>query len=180
MEKGGELLAPGEPLQPVQFIDVRDVAEWVIRMAEKSDVGVYNALGPGNSMSMCEMLGGIRGLFGTPMKLTWVSIPWIGSQDIVDPEAANWDIWRFSRDDAIKSDKAIAKGLIYRPLSVTARDTLEWYKSQPAEDQLAIATGFKVDDISTLKAHTVVTLWTEIMQREKEILGRWRAHQARF
>jgi 2'-hydroxyisoflavone reductase len=180
IEKGGEILAPGDPLQPVQFIDVRDVAEWVIRMAEKGETGIYNALGPGNSMSMCEMLGGIRGLFGNPMKLTWVSIPWIGDQDIVDSEAAAWAIWRFSRDDACKSDRAIAKGLSYRPLSATAFDTLKWYKSESVVDQQGIATGFKVDDLSTLKAHAIVTPWTEIIEHEKEILARWRVHQARL
>jgi len=180
LERGGEVLAPGDPLQPVQFIDVRDVAEWAIRMVERGETGVYNSLGPGNSMSMCEMLGAIRGLFATPMKLTWVSIPWIAAQDIVDPEAARWNIWRFSRDDACKSDRAIAKGLTYRPLSFTAKDTLEWYRSQPAVSKQGIATGFKIDDMATLKSHTLVSPWTEVLQREREILARWHVHQSRL
>jgi len=169
LEKGGEVLAPGDPLQPVQFIDVRDVAEWVIAMAERAEAGTYNALGPGRSMSVCEMLGGIRSLFGVPMKLTWVSIPWIGNQDIVDAEAAEWSIWRFSRDDACRSDRAVSKGLRYRPLSLTAKDTLDWFKNQAPARQLIVQTGKEGG-----------TPLSEVMQREKEILGRWRIHQSRI
>jgi 2'-hydroxyisoflavone reductase len=180
IEKGGEILAPGDPLQPVQFIDVRDVAEWVIRMAEKKETGIYNAIGPGRSMSMCEMLGGIRSLFGTAMKLTWVSIPWIAGQDIVDAEATEWECWRFSRDDDYKSDKAISKGLTYRPLVVTAKDTLQWYKDQPSASQLGIATRFKVTDLATIRFEPVIVPWPEVMRKEQEILARWRIHQNRL
>jgi hypothetical protein len=147
-------------------------------MAEQTETGVYNVLGPGGSMGLCEMLGAIRGLFGTPMKLTWVSIPWVGAQDIVDPEAASWSIWRFSRDLKIRSDKALAKGLTYRPLSVTARDALDWYKSQPPAERAGFSTGLKVDDLSALRVHTVITPWKDILDRESEILARWRAHQS--
>lgn len=179
LERGGEVLAPGDPLQPVQFIDVRDVAEWVIRMVERGETGPFNTLGPGQSMGLCEMLGGIRGAFGTPMRLNWVSIPWISHQDIVDPDSMTWTIWRFSRDDAIVSDKACARGLTYRPLHTTASDTLTWYKSLPPERQSTVFTGWGNKRWSEPDTRGIYVPWDEILQREKEIIGRWHAHQAR-
>src|SRR5205807_6801887 len=47
IDRGGEVLAPGDPGDPVQFIDARDLAEWTIRMAEnRENAGIYNATGP--------------------------------------------------------------------------------------------------------------------------------------
>ncbi len=64
MEQGGEVLVPGNnPIAPVQFIDVRDLAEWTIRMVENAETGVYNVVGPAMPMSMCEMLGAVRSIF---------------------------------------------------------------------------------------------------------------------
>jgi 2'-hydroxyisoflavone reductase len=177
LEKGGDVLAPGDPLQQVQFIDVRDVAKWVIGMAERGETGVYNALGPATSMSMGEMLGGIRSLFSVPMKLTWVSIPWIGRQDIIDDEALSWSIWRFSRDDAINSDKSYASGLVCRPLHTTSIDTLAWYQGLRAELQSGVQTGWMIGEGGAARA--AITPWSEIMAREEAILTRWRAHTAR-
>jgi 2'-hydroxyisoflavone reductase len=49
IDRGGEVLAPGDPKDPVQFIDARDLAEWTIRMVEKRATGIYNATGPGDA-----------------------------------------------------------------------------------------------------------------------------------
>ena len=46
LARGGEVLAPGDGADPVQFIDARDLAEWTIRMAESPTAGVFNATGP--------------------------------------------------------------------------------------------------------------------------------------
>lgn len=178
LERGGEILSPGNPLQPVQFVDVRDVAEWIVRMAESGETGTYNALGPDYLMSMCEMLGGIRGIFSSPSRLNWVAIPWIRGQDIVSSELLDWDIWRFCTEDAISSAKACAKGLVFRPLSTTATDVLNWYKAQPAEERSVAFTRFKKDDSGAWKKIDVS--WTEVEQREREVITRWRAHIIRM
>src|SRR3954468_9683164 len=59
IDRAGEVLAPGEPKDPVQFIDARDLAEWTIRMAENRETGVYNATGPEKELGVGDMLGGI-------------------------------------------------------------------------------------------------------------------------
>ena len=56
IDRGGEVLAPGDPKDPVQFIDARDLAEWTIRMVEKGETGIYNATGPANELGIGEML----------------------------------------------------------------------------------------------------------------------------
>ena len=58
--RGGEVLAPGDGKDPVQIIDARDLAEWIIRLAEQNVTGMYNATGPKSPLTMGEMVGGIR------------------------------------------------------------------------------------------------------------------------
>src|SRR5256885_14222420 len=60
IDRGGEVLAPGNSNDPVQFIDARDLAEWTIRMVENGEAGIYNATGPGRPIGIGEMLDGIK------------------------------------------------------------------------------------------------------------------------
>src|SRR5687768_14927574 len=73
IERGGEVLAPGDGHDPVQIIDARDLAEWVIRMAENNTTGVFNATGPKSELTMGDMLGGIRAVLpgSHDVKVTW-------------------------------------------------------------------------------------------------------------
>ncbi len=72
IDRGGEVLAPGDPSDPVQFIDARDLAEWTIRMAEQGTTGVYNATGPATPLTVGGMLEGIKTALGSKAKFTWV------------------------------------------------------------------------------------------------------------
>ena len=74
IDKGGDVLAHGNGSDPVQIIDVRDLAEWMIRVAENRTLGVFNATGPEKPMTMAEMLYGIRGVTTAGAQITWV--PW--------------------------------------------------------------------------------------------------------
>src|SRR5438105_13040572 len=60
IDRGGEVLAPGNPNDPVQFIDARDLAEWTIRMAENHETGIYNATGPAKPLGIGGMLDGLK------------------------------------------------------------------------------------------------------------------------
>src|SRR5246127_5517153 len=73
IDRGGEVLAPGDPSDPVQFIDARDLAEWTIRMAEKKETGIYNATGPANKLGIGEMLDGINRANHSKANFTWVN-----------------------------------------------------------------------------------------------------------
>jgi 2'-hydroxyisoflavone reductase len=71
--RGGEVLAPGLPNDPVQFIDARDLAEWTIRMVENRETGIYNATGPTQPLTIGKMLDGIKEALNAKAKFVWVS-----------------------------------------------------------------------------------------------------------
>jgi 2'-hydroxyisoflavone reductase len=131
MEKGGEILAAGDPLCQVDIIDVRDMAEWVVRMTESGTVGVFNASGPAMPLGWAELLGAIRGQFSTPLTLRWVPTAWLHEQGVTSV----WNYFLFWSGESdfghLTNSKAIAHGLTFRPLDVTIGDTLAWYKRQP-------------------------------------------------
>ena len=71
--RGGEVLAPGRPDRFIQFIDVRDLAEWTVKMAEQKATGVYNAHGMPNTYSMKNVLDECRAASESDASLTWTS-----------------------------------------------------------------------------------------------------------
>src|SRR4029450_1510888 len=73
IDRGGEVMAPGKPSDPVQFIDARDLAEWTIRMADNRETGIYNATGPAKPIGMGGMLDGIKAALKSSANFTWVS-----------------------------------------------------------------------------------------------------------
>jgi 2'-hydroxyisoflavone reductase len=134
--RGGEVMAPGDPTTLVRFIDARDVSEWCIRMLEQGDVGVYNAVGPESHLSTAEMLYGIRGAVGNRISFTWVSAEFLAEHDV--RPWSDMPAWLPPSPDtmgygSISRAKAISKGLTFRPLAVTARETLDWWKRLPEE-----------------------------------------------
>jgi 2'-hydroxyisoflavone reductase len=144
IDRGGEVLAPGNPSDPVQFIDARDLAEWTIRMAEQGATGTYNATGPAEQLSIGGMLDGIKSALKSDAKFTWVPA------DVLEKEkVAPWSdmpVWlpAGGEDGGISTvsiKAALAKGLTFRPLAVTARDTLAWFKAQPRERQQELRAG---------------------------------------
>jgi 2'-hydroxyisoflavone reductase len=69
-------------LAPIQFVDARDLAEWVLNMVEATETGIYNAVGPAMSMGMSELLGAVRSMFTVPMRLTSVPSRWLHEQSV--------------------------------------------------------------------------------------------------
>jgi 2'-hydroxyisoflavone reductase len=138
LARGGEVLAPGTGHDPVQFIDARDLAEWTIRVAEQRTFGAFNATGPAGRMSVAEMIGGIRAAFDgtTPTTVTWVPVEFLEQQRIrgwldlpvwVPPTPANAGF------SAVSVQRALDSGLTFRPLAVTARETLDWFRGLPSQ-----------------------------------------------
>lgn len=159
MARGGEVLAPGTPADPVQFIDARDLAEWIIRMVEQGAVGTYNATGPKDSLSIGDMLKGIGKAIPSDANLTWVDADFLRSQNV--RAWSDMPVWippvggtaGFAK---INIQKALAKGLTFRPVPDTAKATLDWFKTQPAERQAKLRSGLTPE-------------------REKEVLAAWHA-----
>jgi 2'-hydroxyisoflavone reductase len=135
IDRGGEVMAPGKPGDPVQFIDARDLAEWTIRMAENRETGIYNATGPAKSLEIGQMLDEIKDALHSRATFTWLPADFLRQQKV---EAwSDMPVW--AGDELglarTKIDRALSKGLTFRPLVVTARDTLAWFKSLPQERQ---------------------------------------------
>jgi 2'-hydroxyisoflavone reductase len=136
LDRGGDVLAPGDGADPVQLVDARDLAEWTVRMAEARVPGAFNAMGPAFELTMADMLCGVRAATTSGARLHWVPeafleqqkvSPW-GDMPVWIPGAG--DTAGFSRR---KNAKAVAAGLTFRPLAETALDTLAWWRTLPAD-----------------------------------------------
>lgn len=157
LAQGGDVAAPGDGSDPIQYIDSRDLGEWTIRMAEQRAFGIYNGVGPDFELTMEEMLHGIRATNTAGAKLHWISTafleekqitPW-GDMPVWIP--AQGDSAGFHRNDISAS---LAKGLTFRPLATTAFDTLAWFKALPAERQAKLGAGLTAErEKALLAAH---------------------------
>jgi 2'-hydroxyisoflavone reductase len=144
LDRGDEVLAPGTPDDPVQFIDARDLAEWTIRMVENRETAIYNATGPAKKLGIGEMLNSIKEANKSNATLTWVNADFLEQQKV-----APWSdmpVWIPPRGEEaggnqISNQRALAKGLTFRPLAETARDTLAWFKTLPQDRQLHLKAG---------------------------------------
>ena len=132
--RGGETLAPDQPGHPVQFIDVRDLAAWMIRLTEGRVTGTLNATGPADTLTLGTLLDACRTETGSDARFTWVSEAFLTEQNVVPyTEMPLWvpsEEAGFGRFDLTR---AKASGLTYRPLAETIRDTLAWDRTLPAE-----------------------------------------------
>jgi 2'-hydroxyisoflavone reductase len=154
VDRGGEVLAPGSPDDPVQFIDARDLAEWTIRMVENRETGIYNATGPAKPLGVGGMLDGIKSALKSNARFTWVTEDFLTQQKV---EAwSDMPVWTGKESGVARTkiDRALSKGLTFRPLAETARDTLAWFKSLPQDRQSKMRAGLSPE-------------------REAEVLAAW-------
>ena len=157
IERGGEVLAPGDGTDPVQVIDVRDVSEWVIRLCEQEDTGVFNAVGPRTPRSFAEFLHGIKAATTSECTFTWVDTDFLLEHDV--RPYREMPVWRPARDEwagfaRFDITPEVERGLTFRPLAVTTMETLEWYHHQPEEVQAELRAG-----ISAEREADVLALW---------------------
>jgi 2'-hydroxyisoflavone reductase len=134
---GGRVLAPRAPDQPVQLIDARDLADWIIRMVEAAATGVYNATGPAGPLTFGRMLERTTAATGGHAELVWIDEDRLAEAG-VEPwgELPLWlDLDRhpdFRGFLAVDIGRATGAGLSFRPLEETASDTLAWVRERPA------------------------------------------------
>ncbi|HVT40152.1 MAG TPA: NAD-dependent epimerase/dehydratase family protein [Gemmatimonadaceae bacterium] len=132
LARGGEVLAPGKHDDPSQFIDVRDLAEFMIRLIEEKRSGIYNVAGPRSAITMPEFLASARDALKADVQFTWVDdYEFLAEHKIHD--AIPWAMLRGNDFGmmSVKSDRAVGHGLSFRPLAATVRDTLAWWPSVP-------------------------------------------------
>lgn len=166
--RGGEVLAPGTPNDSTQYVDARDIAEWTVRMAEQRATGIYNVLGPAAPLTMGSFLAGIKEGVGGDAAFTWVPAEFLRAHDVngwinmpvwVPPEGPAKGL--LTRSNA----RALAKGLTFRPLPVTARDTLNWHTTRPAEEQARVATAVRAG-ITAAREAEVLAAWARTQTKK--------------
>jgi 2'-hydroxyisoflavone reductase len=159
VDRGGEVLAPGTPDDPTQFIDVRGVTQWMVRCLEEGVTGVYNATAPNPPLTMAQMLYGMRAVTDSAVRFTWLDARFLAEYGVRGfTELPLWfpatgPTAGFFR---MNGDRAQASGLTIRPLAETASDVLLWWKAQPAERRARLGAAISAE-------------------RETELLAAWHA-----
>ena len=155
LARGGEVLAPGDGTDPVQFIDARDLAEWTIRMAETRTTGVFNGDGPARTLSVKSMLKTVGEAVHSDARLVWAPTKFLDAENV--QAWSDLPVWVPGQGDTAgfarrSVARALAAGLTYRPLAVTAADTLAWFRAQPADRQAKLRAGLAPDREAALIA----------------------------
>lgn len=156
-DRGGEILAPGSAQDPTQFIDVRDLAAFLLATIENGHVGIYNADGEPGALTMGAVLRESQRASGKKSTLTWVPADFLEAQKVSawgDMPAwipARGEYAGFGRTSV---SKARAAGLTYRPLRDTVRDTLAWWRKLPEERRAKPKAG-----LAAAREAEVLTAW---------------------
>lgn len=161
--KGGEMIVPGKPTDPIQVVDVRDLADFVILCAEQNITGAYNVTGPKPPLTMKAYVEGIiKGVAPAGTTATWVDPEFLQSNN-VEP-GGRFPLWIPPEGEAAgfhqrDVSKAVKAGLKFRPIDDTAKATMEWYKTVPEDIQKRITPAM-------------------LDAQEAELLAAWKKKQA--
>jgi 2'-hydroxyisoflavone reductase len=162
LAQGGEVLAPGDGSTPVQYIDGRDLGAWIIRAIEDRAVGTMNALGPAQRVTIKGVLDECNRALGGKAQLTWVDGGFLDQRGV-----SGWGdlpMWIDNKGEwagfgTLSNARAVKAGLAFRPIGDTARDTLAWLDTVPADERAkARSTGIKP-------------------AKEAEVLAAWKARK---
>jgi 2'-hydroxyisoflavone reductase len=161
--RGGEVLAPGNGDDPTQFIDARDLGEFVVHLGENRTTGLFHVVGPDRKLVMRELLETCKKVTGSDARFTWVDTSFLFEQKV-----APWTdlpAWLPSTEGGqgfwtLDIRKAVAAGLEFRPLDVTVSDTLAWWNTLPEERRAKLKRGLTPE-------------------REREVLAAWHAEKHR-
>jgi 2'-hydroxyisoflavone reductase len=170
LARGGEVLVPGRKTDRVQYLDVRDLAEWMVRLMEQGASGTFNAVGPAAPQTLAGFIAGLGPIAAPGTTVTWIedyaflrAYP-LRPKTADDPGGLIEAIpWVMAEGDElghmrISHRKALASGLTFRPLLTTARDTLAWRQSDAVPE--------------TLRAKPRYVMTPE---QERDILAAWKA-----
>lgn len=163
LAKEGEILVAGKKDDPVQYIDVRDVAEFMIRLAEQKNYGTYNAVGPTNKESMYDFVDKTKGTFDVKNDFVYIDdydflnenkiyyiVPWI-MQDKYNYGSAR-----------INNSLAKENGLVFRNLKTSIKETHDWWYS---------------DNLTDERRAKFEQRKGSILVSEKELIKKWKEHQ---
>ncbi|MCC7133552.1 MAG: NAD-dependent epimerase/dehydratase family protein [Gemmatimonadales bacterium] len=169
---GGEMLAPGQAADPIQVIDARDLAQFVIHLIERQTTGVFNAVGPAKPILMGEMLDRLKAATSSNATFTWVDAAWL------DGQKASFPIWNaqtgpYAQVHTVSNARSVAAGLTYRSLEETARDTLTWWNGLPEERRNGMRSGLRQQP----GLATPTAALSAQMEAEAKLLAAWKARK---
>ena len=154
--EGGEILAPGPRGDPMQVIDARDMARWIVELTEAGSSGTLHAMSPPPPFSISDLFDVIAAEVAPPdYTFEWVDADFLKREGV---EGGTLPLW--TADDpqkyvlAADPARAMASGLAPRPLSQTVQETLEWARRERGAFPPKVGIS---------------------REREAELLGRWRA-----
>lgn len=172
--RGGEILAPGSAKDPTQFIDVRDLASFILHAIETGAAGVFNADAPPGAISMgpllaaCQLAGTrandiqcIRAPCPQPPEAS-STVTWVPADFLEGEKVSAWQdmpVWipptgEYAGFGQRSTAKAQAAGLTYRPLQQTVDDTLQWWLTLPEARRAAPKAG-----LSPAREAAVLEAW---------------------
>jgi 2'-hydroxyisoflavone reductase len=142
--RGGEVLCPGTGEDYLQIIDVRDLGEWLVMVAERRITGIYNADSPPRALTMGSLLGTCRQVCNPEVELVWADAEFLAAQEV--RPWSDMPCWVPAEGDElafalVSTARAEAAGLGRRPLDATIRETLAWWQQLPEERRGKLRAG---------------------------------------
>lgn len=167
MQRGGEVLAAGDPATPAQFIDVRDLAEWSVHMIERRENGSYKVVGPVPATDLGAVINAARNTAPLPPKVTWVPTSWLSTWKDRDVFGGLL-FWELNKGalSGISNARAVAQGLTTRSVGVTLADTWRGLKKLPPQTE--IVTGYRPKPDHT-GFERVRMAWSVYLAQEKAL-----------
>lgn len=160
LEKGGDVIIPGDREEVVQYIDVRDLAEWMIRLLEAKAAGVYNGSGPGFKMTTNAFVHGIHASFNSPVNYIQIDdLQFLENNGLIGIQPWVIQLPQYAGMSKSDNSKAIEAGLTFRSLSETVGATKEWWYS---------------DAVTQERRDNILSGEQSLLKREKDILLRWK------
>ncbi len=146
VQRGGRMIAPLPTNSPLQFIDVRDLADWTLDRITEKAVGSYNLTGIPNSITVEQLITISHQVSSSDAEPVWMDADFLSAQGV--QPFADLPFWLANSPDYadmmyVNVDKALATGLSFRSLDDTLRDTLAWANSRPAD--YALRTGINAE-----------------------------------
>lgn len=158
VHRGGEVLAPGTAKDPIQCIDVRDLARWMIKSVERQHYGVYNITGPYQQLTMGNFLETVRTTTNADATFTWVPAEFLEKHK-VNPwtDLPLWVPPNSGMEGFVQIDitKAINADLTFRPMATTVQDSLAWYRT--LDEGAPLKAGLSADEETEL-----LTAWHKL------------------
>ena len=133
MERGGDVLAPGPPELPLQYIDCRDLAAWMLSAAERGLGGAFNTVSRRGHATMASLLEAARDVTGSGARLVWVAPEAIEAAGI--QPWTELPIWLPPTGEYVglhdgDVSAVYAAGLTCRPVTETIADTWRWLQEE--------------------------------------------------